>query len=470
MVSFCLRAGRLRGLALAGAALVTAAAAGCAAGPQAASKTQPGGGTTAGTGGGGQGGASASGGGGGAGHGGAGHGGSAGAAMGGSGGAQGGAGHGGGGGSGGSGGAHGGAGQGGGGGGAHGGAGQGGGGGAGGGLPQSTVVVLAGGGASMLAGEWHPGGSWSTQELAEQSGDTPALVAMSAGAALGVVRAAAGGGQLRYTTWTPGAWTAFADVAANLVARAAPSAVASGASVRLVFHGPDYKHYYAERVADWGPTAEPVSAGGQSFGPSPASIAALGGDAVIAFAGNDHDVYDQTRAAGSWQGAVGHGLGDATLITPSIVALASGPELMIVYERTADASVWSATRTAGTWSAPEVIASALTTLPVALAALPGGGAVVAFHGTDDMLYWSRYTPGGTPAWSDPAGVAQPGVKLPAGSVPAVAAGVGGDDAELAYVNASDGAAYHARLSGMIWSAAASIGGAGLTRVAIASAE
>ena len=51
----------------------------------------------------------------------------------------------------------------------------------------------------------------------------------------------------------------------------------------------------------------------------------------------------------------------------------------------------------------------------------------------------------------------------------MAAGVGGADAEIGFVNTVDGKAYHARLTGMIWSAPALVGGTSLTTISITSA-
>ena len=240
--------------------------------------------------------------------------------------------------------------------------------------------------------------------------------------------------------------------------------------MHLVYQGVDYKHRYAAHLADWAPTAEAVGGAQQSFGPSPATVAAVGADLVVAFAGNDHDIYDQIRTAGAWQGGVAHGLGDATLVTPSIAALAAGPELLVVWARTADAQVFASARSAGAWSAPTPVPSALTKLPVAVAAIPGGGAVFAFHGTDDELYWSRFSPGGVPAWSAPVKVDAGGVALPPGSTPALAPGVSGADAEIAWIDAATGGARHARLSGQAFGAIETIGGSGLTRITIATAE
>jgi hypothetical protein len=120
------------------------------------------------------------------------------------------------------------------------------------------------------------------------------------------------------------------------------------------------------------------------------------------------------------------------------------------------------TRTGGAWSSPAAIVNCLTNERVALAPLPGGGAILAFRGTDTNLYWSVYSGG---AWSPVAPIASPNVS--ADAPPAVTHGMAGYTAELAYV--SGGAAYHARLTGSAWSAPTLVGGSGLNGVAIAAA-
>ena len=336
------------------------------------------------------------------------------------------------------------------------------------GSPTGVVLVLAGGGASIFAGEYHPGSGWTTGTLADATADAPAVALTGKTSAIGVIRSTGAGGEVRFTSWSPGAWTSFSALSANVIARAAPALSASGAAVSLAFQGADYKHYFGAHLASWSPNNEPVGGtANQSFGPSPASIATLGADAILAFAGNDHDLYEQTRSGGAWQGAHGHGLGDALLLAPTIVALTSGPDLMIAFVRSSDARVVYTTRTGSAWTAPAPIdANALSDEAVSLAALPGGGAVLAYRGQNGKAYWSRYAPTPSPSWTPPAGITATNYSTP--SPPAVAPGVSGADAEMVFIDGATGAANHARLTGTTWSTPMPIGGSGLTRVAAAS--
>jgi hypothetical protein len=117
----------------------------------------------------------------------------------------------------------------------------------------------------------------------------------------------------------------------------------------------------------------------------------------------------------------------------------------------------------GTWSTPVQITNGLTNDPVSLAPMTGGGAVMAYRGTDMKLYYATFS--GT-TWSTPAAAVSP-TNVIIGSTPAVAKGVGGAKAELAYVDVN-GLLFHIRLT-TTWSAPAQVGsGTGFAHVAIAA--
>ena len=320
----------------------------------------------------------------------------------------------------------------------------------------------------MLAGEFHPGMAWTATQLSSTTDKAPGIAITGANTAVGVIRNTTFGNEVAYTTWAPGSFQAFTSIANAVTTQAAPSIAASGTRADVVFLGDDKNHYYASRVATWSPTAQPVGATLQSSGPTPAAIATIGSDTIVAFAGTNGELYDQTRTGGVWGAASAHGLGNSVELSPALIAPTSGPSLMIVYVRSADAKIFFTTRTGTSWTTPSLIdASSFTADPVALAALPNGEAVLAFRGLNQAIYFSRYTPAGSPAWSPPAAFAVPNVTTP--SRPALAAGVGGVDAEMGFINAIDGKAYHARLTGTSWSAPVAVGGTQLTTVAIASA-
>jgi hypothetical protein len=329
--------------------------------------------------------------------------------------------------------------------------------------------MLAGGANALLGGEFHAASGWTTSAITDATNDGPAVTLTSATTGIGLIRSTANSGELRSLTWSPGAWSTTAALGAGITTRATPSLAASAGLVSAAFQGDNFKHYYAAYLASWNPTAEAVGgSASQSFGPSQPTIAALGMSAVVAFAGNDGDLYDQTRSSGAWSAADGHGVGGTVSLTPTIVAMTAGPDLMIVYIRKTDSRVLYTTRTNGVWSLPPAVTdmNALSGDPVSVAALPGGAAVMAYRGLDGNVYWSRYTMGAATPWSPPAALATPNFATP--SSPAVTAGLGGMDAEMVFVDGATGGVKHARLMGTSWSAPAVVGGNGLTHVGASS--
>ena len=331
------------------------------------------------------------------------------------------------------------------------------------------MLLLAGGGTKVLAGEFHPDVAWAVTQLSATTDKAPGIAMTGANSAIGVIRNTMVGNDIGYTTWAPGSFQAFTSIASGVTTQAAPSIAATGTRADVAFLGDDNKHYYAARMAAWSPIAEAVGGvAAQSFGSTPAAVTGIGSDTIVAFVGSNGDLYDQTRSGGVWLAASSHNLGNTLALQPAIIAPTTGPSLMIAYVRSTDAKILFTTRTGNVWTAPALIdASSFTADPVALAALPNGEAVLAFRGLDNAIYFSRYTPGNVPAWSPPGPLVTPNVATP--SRPALAAGVGGVDAEIGFINSADGKAYHARLTGTSWSAPVVVGGAQLTTVAIASA-
>jgi hypothetical protein len=334
-----------------------------------------------------------------------------------------------------------------------------------GGALGGKVLLLAGGGANVLAGDFHPSTGWTTTPLSEATTVAPAVAVTSATTGVGLVRSNASSGELRATTWNNGTWSAFTAVGPAITTQSRPALAVSGVVARAIFHGNNFKHYFASYAGTWAPADEEVGAP-QSFGPSAPSITTIGPDVIIAFAGNDHDVYDQVRTNGFWQAATKHNLGDVTSSTPAIVTMTSGSTLLIVFARTSDKKLLWTAKTGASWTAAQEIDMAFASDAPALLALPGGDALVAFRGLDGKLYTSRYDDAAMPAWSAPAALSST-VVIP--STPALATGVEGATAELAFVDGATGVAHHARLTGTTWSAPAAVGGTGLTHVALGSA-
>ncbi len=338
-------------------------------------------------------------------------------------------------------------------------------------VDEGELVVVANSTSTVLAGHFEPMVGWSTQSLnsAPASGSAPAAAIADVHDAIVMFRGATNG-DLVYSLFDGVQFSAPANVAAGVTTRDTPSLIANSTVGRsVVFHGDDFKHYYGAYTSSWNPAAEAVGGvASQSFGPSPGSLTFLGSDVVFVFAGNNHDLYDQTRTSGGWQSAQGHGLGDALLLRPSIVALDQGPELMVAFVGSADQRIRFTTRSSGIWSAPVVVdQNALTNDAISLAPMSAGRAVLAFRGQNAAILYSVYNPGANPPWTTPAVVVSNSTTP---STPAVARGIGAADAEIAFVSSSGVVAHSRLMGGNAWSAPALIGGTNITSVALASRE
>lgn len=336
----------------------------------------------------------------------------------------------------------------------------------GGGASGPASLLVLGAGTSGALGARFDGSDWTTTTFGETSDRRPAVAFLGADSGLFVLRGAAAPNPLRFTTWSAGGgFEAWADVGAGANSRDRP--VLAGGS--LAYQGSDFKHYYGLYGTNWMPSGEAIgpSVPLQSFGPAAGDGALLGADFVFAFPGDDGGVYVQARSAGTW--AAADAIPSAqTDVTPALVALSSGPELLAVWVNDDpgqfdDQKIFFATRSGGAWSAPAKIDDGVFALEApALAPLAGGEAVLAFRGTDDKPYALRFDGA---SWGAVGPVASPNPTI--ASPPALAPGAPGAEAELVYV--SGGAAVHVRLSSGSWSSPTTIGGAGLTHAAIASA-
>jgi hypothetical protein len=267
---------------------------------------------------------------------------------------------------------------------------------------------------------------------------------------------------LVYTTWKAGVWASLLTIGTGITTRTAPSLDAGATGAALAFQGTDYKHYFSPfNGTIWG-VVEGVGPG--SFGPSGPSIAASGADATVAFfdGGNGNNLTARERLGGAWQPQVSIAGGSNFNLPPAIVDLSSGPQRLVVYVKSGG-QISFASRTAGVWSAVVDIPSAFTSDPPALAATAGGGAVLAFRGSDGKLYTSFYAAG---AWSAVAPFSTPNVTLAA--PPAVAHGAGSALAEIAFVT-PDGKASHARYLAGAWTSPVVVGGSNLGGVTLGAA-
>jgi hypothetical protein len=274
-----------------------------------------------------------------------------------------------------------------------------------------------------------------------------------------------GGNQLLFTTWKGGTWAPFGQVGPGVTTRDVPSVVALGSTFGMAFHGEDFKHYYAAfSGSSWSPVEGVTSGGNPSFGPAAPALGVSGESPMVIFTGDNGDLFDQVRGANAWNPASPHNLGNVAQGVSAAIALPSAGEVLVVFRWKANGSLRSTLRKGGSWGAPVEIPNALSDDPPALVLLPGGGALVAFRGTDKKIYWSTWNGS---VWTQAAalvsGAANPTIK----SAPSLGRGLLGD-AELVFVEDDAlGAISHATFAKGSWGAPAVVGGTGLLGAAIA---
>ncbi|MDI3290629.1 hypothetical protein [Polyangium sp. 15x6] len=360
-------------------------------------------------------------------------------------------------------------------GGAGGSAGSGGGGGMGGGAQNGTatkVVSVYGSGSAVIANETDlESGAPKSTPWQAQTTDAIGLASDGVGTVICVLRSSVGG-ELRVASYSAGAWTPGFNEAppaleAGLASQGGPQVAAAGGIGHLVYRGTDGFYYYGRLQNKlWVSKKESITANGQpSSGPNPPAVAAIGNAPVIAFVGADGTFYDQSRAGGAWSAPTPHPIaGKAAPATPGIVALDAGPELVAVFANEAGSLHWMS-RKGIVWTNPQPIEGASSLDQPSLAPLPGGGALLAYRGTDQRLYTARLSTGDAPTWTVPvqgAGGGNPVLVVP----PAITRGGKGAEAEMIYADNLN-SVYSTRLVGGAWLPRAFAGSAS-GRIAIAT--
>jgi hypothetical protein len=319
------------------------------------------------------------------------------------------------------------------------------------------VLTLLDGGSAVVVNDFDTSTQMSFSTPWNDPTNDPVGIAITGqGTGIAVIRASTTG-ELRYAlrtgAWSPGFGAQLATMKVGLMIQGGPSVAAGSSKGHVLYRGLNGTFYYASvETGLWNPTEEPVDAGsGASAGPAPPAIVVLNETPIAVFVGNDGELYDQMRSGGAWQAASGHGVaGQAAGVTPAVTALVMpGPELVVVYSAAGSSALKYTLRNGGSWTAPAAIAGASSADRVALAALPGGGAVLAYRSLDAHLHIARLSAGASPSWSAPvagAGGADPTIV----TTPAVATGAVGAEAELVFVGATDFIAYSSRLVAGAW--------------------
>ncbi|MDB4995479.1 MAG: Tetratricopeptide 2 repeat protein [Myxococcaceae bacterium] len=346
-----------------------------------------------------------------------------------------------------------------------------------GGCSTGAIAVVGGGGsANAFASIATGSGAFTTSSLTGGSGTIGSPVSVTAfGNGFAAVARV---DTLRATIFDGNTWSGLTAVGA-IGTSDMPALAALGTKLHVVYSGPtgdaavDHKYFHGTYVTSWDAATDPVvSAGAQDFAPRGPSAATIDGKVVIAEAGDDTNVYAHAWSGG-WETVVN---ATATApapkaakdVTPRIVALqgSAAGDAMIVFVRSGDFKISSMIRTAlGAWLTPVVVdTNAFTTEGVSAAALPGGKVIVVWRGTDTKPYYVLFN--GT-TWSPPTPFftsAQPSLN----GIPQVARGICGDDAVVAYAEASASAKV-TRLRGSSWSTPEALtGSSGAGEVGIAT--
>ena len=198
----------------------------------------------------------------------------------------------------------------------------------------------------------------------------------------------------------------------------APSLTALGTQARVVYLGLDGLFYAGTYATGWDTAdtlAEPAAGSGVPGKSSPA-LAAVGTSLVYAFTGSDGSL-EKALSSGSGFAAPTKILSTAYAAAPAMVAMNGGAkDLMIAYTGS-DLALHTVTRESSNkaWNVSVLVNDAAQTNdPPALAALPGGKALVVWRAVDKHGYWSVYDPSMVSPWSAPA-------ELVAGANPVLAA-------------------------------------------------
>lgn len=326
----------------------------------------------------------------------------------------------------------------------------------------ATTALLAGNGSALVGASAKGTAALTGAALTGSVTDRVSVVPFGAGF-LGVARAA--DDSIVSSLFGAGAWAAATTVGA-VTTRDAPMLAVTGTTAHLAYQQKaDFKFYHGQYTGSaWDAATDPVGVGvAQSYGPRGPGFAAVGTTPVVLQAGDDGFLYDRDYAGSAWSAA--HQQAATSVektLPPTLVALVGGSaDLLGVYMRLTDFKIMSVTRTSGTWSAPVLLdVNAYANDPVNVAPMSGGRALLAYRGSDGKGYFSVYDPAKNPVWTVPAAI---GATAPlVESAPAIAPGVCGDDAVVAYA-ATGGSVNVTHFAGGTFGAAAPVSGTGAAK-------
>ncbi|WP_437306883.1 hypothetical protein [Sorangium sp. So ce388] len=361
------------------------------------------------------------------------------------------------------------------------------------------MLLLGGASATpVLGGHYHPGdANWTTMSIEGTRTESRVAVALNLEGGLGLVRGSSesSANRIRYTRWSYSreiwselSWIGSESDDVNIIGSPALASEAQSISASyLVDDAVNSYQYAAFSGGTWitrGELVENVTSATSSPG---ITVLPTGNPAVVFAVPEDsvQSIKVKERAVPpAWVNDAVLSPSGSSTVPASVVALrgGSGADLLVVFVSPSRQILWTRRTGPTAWSTPRQIGTHTTSDQVALAALDGGSAVVAYRsnsGRTGRLFTSFFIPSDAGSWSD-ATERISGSRI-VGS-PALTHGVGAASVELAYVldatadgTGTSGAIRHIRCTAMTsgvcsaWSSPVSVGtGTGFTSVAIAS--
>lgn len=313
-------------------------------------------------------------------------------------------------------------------------------------------------------------GAWTTSESAAAIAiSRPAVALLDAQRGVGVFFEGPAPGALRALQLVTGECGTPVDIP-GIQTKAAPAAAVSNGVVWVLFQGAvgagtDHPFTTGWMGSSW---LGATQVGADVFSPQLPAFASHGSDMQAVYAGGDDILYHVPVGGMAFSpmcypapGNACEGASKAT--SPAMTSLDDNAGWLVVYQDKAGGTALRWLVQTGLPVSPSALAGASSSSPVSLASTKGGGAVLAFRDATTNAVSTAMFDG--LAWGPVQTL--PGNPTTTAS-PSVARGLCTHTAEIAYVDAADGAVKHASLEAGTWSAPVTVGGAATLGVALTS--
>jgi hypothetical protein len=340
------------------------------------------------------------------------------------------------------------------------------------GAPVSTLYFAGATSQNTLeTASFTVGGGWSPVAVDGTSGVSEVAIAIAPSAPVVVAKQNDAGSTLSYSSYNAcgGGYPALTSAYPGAVSSVRPSLVGvstGNATVDALVRGVGSDNHLYHAAFD-----------GNTWSHTQLMLLTDKPAAAVRSASTLHAIHVGTGAGGTTVGQIFDAtpqgtstpIGNATSnLAPAAVA-GTGGTIYVVFTGMDTNLYWSKLPAGGsTWTAPAQLCAGqgagcldATDLGPVLTLGANGSPIVAWHGKnigtpDNHLYTSTLTDGATPAWS--AAIEATGGETTA-LQPALSTGIGGAQAELVYVRATDGLPRHVRLT-TTWGSATTIGTTG----------